>query len=642
MSAAAVERLECVPVAIGWHLASLVTEDVVDEVWTAWNPDNGNRVREPRFRRAFASLLSEGVAMGLSLTRFRDLSRRLPDPDEGAANWVPLFENAVAGRDKCSVRLLFSPARYQTFIRTPAPSSQEGSFERGLSRMTETLFYELGLILPECAIRIDEAIPDNAFRIEWNDLVLPPRVAVFDNQLLVNASDTDVVKQLGVAAEPAVHPETGSACAVVGVDAADACRREKLTVWNSKEHVILIVKATLRSAAGAFVNRILIDTYLSHVGHIKPALAKAAAQTVDKDVLVQVVRELLKEQISVRDMPSLLHAMLSARTSITVDLAREIVFAHAASPPMLRAPNRRPGLIVADYVEYARAAWRRYISHKYTRGQNTLLVYLLDPEIESRLRQPRPLTEDEARAVASQIRREIPANDTARDVVILTTQECRRGLRQAIYGELPNLAVLSYQELSPDINIQPLARISADVRVYDEAFYGFFDAFSAEPEVEPPAVPTAAAGGGDFPMILQRVIDSRGEEIVDLVMQDIRKEHAHRFAEQSMRRFAGRVLRGYRDLAIASEVGTLEAICRQLSVIFARTDVNISAAVGMPFRIATAIRVVLAKESLLDANGAAEIAPAAAACQQLCTAASRAAAMVRDVGLRARYTRLFQ
>ena len=37
-------------------------------------------------------------------------------------------------------------------------------------------------------------------------------------------------------------------------------------------------------------------------------------------------------------------------------------------------------------TEYVRAALKRYVSHKYARGQNTLIVYLLDPQIEETIR----------------------------------------------------------------------------------------------------------------------------------------------------------------------------------------------------------------------------------------------------------------
>ena len=44
--------------------------------------------------------------------------------------------------------------------------------------------------------------------------------------------------------------------------------------------------------------------------------------------------------------------------------------------------------------------------------------------------------------------------------VLLTTMDIRRYVRKMIEGEMYDLAVLSYQELTKDINIQPLGRVS--------------------------------------------------------------------------------------------------------------------------------------------------------------------------------------
>ena len=49
---------------------------------------------------------------------------------------------------------------------------------------------------------------------------------------------------------------------------------------------------------------------------------------------------------------------------------------------------------------------------------------------------------------------------TAHMPVLLTTMNVRARLRREIKDKFPYLAVLSYRELSPDMNIQPIARIS--------------------------------------------------------------------------------------------------------------------------------------------------------------------------------------
>ena len=138
-------------------------------------------------------------------------------------------------------------------------------------------------------------------------------------------------------------------------------------------------------------------------------------------------------------------------------------------------PGGRWGQVEHDTVmltEYVRAALKRYISHKYTRGQNTLIVYLLDPQIEETVRSSiqhtssgsyLALEPEITQEILSAVRTEVGSlPPTAQNPVILTTMEIRRYFRKLVELEFPHLAVLSYQELSPDMNIQPIARISLE------------------------------------------------------------------------------------------------------------------------------------------------------------------------------------
>jgi type III secretion protein V len=89
-------------------------------------------------------------------------------------------------------------------------------------------------------------------------------------------------------------------------------------------------------------------------------------------------------------------------------------------------------------------------------------VYLLDPKVEERLEQPLPLSRDDRSALLRALTEEIGSlPPTAQNPVILTTASVRLRLRREMGADFPRTAVLAYQELSPDMNIQPIARIEA-------------------------------------------------------------------------------------------------------------------------------------------------------------------------------------
>lgn len=139
---------------------------------------------------------------------------------------------------------------------------------------------------------------------------------------------------------------------------------------------------------------------------------------------------------------------------IVFALLESIVFSNKSSLNALE---------VSDSVEMVRIHSKRYISHKYTRGGNTLVVYLLDPQIETIVRKlnENELSNLEHSKILNAIHQEVEKlPPTTQNPIILTTIEVRKKFWRLIHNSFPRLAVLCYQELSPDMNIQPIARIS--------------------------------------------------------------------------------------------------------------------------------------------------------------------------------------
>jgi type III secretory pathway component EscV len=163
-------------------------------------------------------------------------------------------------------------------------------------------------------------------------------------------------------------------------------------------------------------------------------------------------------------MRSILEGMLSVNGTTDVDLARYIVFVPSVlNLCPLPGPKRADGLSAEDYSNFVRTCLKRYISYKYTQGNSTLVVHLLDPEIERKIvgAATKPLTLQEIADLNSAFSRAAEAaTGTARNPVVLTTTDVRLTVRRLIEKEHPDFAVVGYQELSPDLNIQPISRIS--------------------------------------------------------------------------------------------------------------------------------------------------------------------------------------
>ncbi len=311
--------------------------------------------------------------------------------------------------------------------------------------MRDGLFYELGVKFPGIRVRGNETdLPDGTYIIMINEIPLVSGNVGLD-KVLVNDT-VDRLTLLNIKGEEAVNPANGSECAWIPADYADIAEQAGLTTWDAAGYMVLHLSSVLRKNAAEFVGIQEVQNMLEQLEQAFPALVKEVVpKAVSPFQLTDILRRLVEEEISIRDLRSVLQALAEW------------------------------GQVENDTVmltEYVRNALKRYISHKYTRGGNTLVVYLLDPQIEETVRSSIQHTQSGSYlALEPEITQEILTSvrnevgnlpPTAQNPVILTTMEIRRYFRKLVELEFPHLAVLSYQELSPDMNIQPIARISLE------------------------------------------------------------------------------------------------------------------------------------------------------------------------------------
>ena len=267
--------------------------------------------------------------------------------------------------------------------------------------------------------------------------------SVDQDKCLVNDTP-DRLRLLGIQAEPAQNPANGNACAWVPVSEKATAEQSGLTTWDAAGYIVLHLAAVLRKNANEFIGIQEAQNMLEQLEQAFPALVKEVVpKAVSIFQLTDIMRRLVEEEISIRDLRSVLQALAEW------------------------------GPVESDTVmltEYVRAALKRYVSHKYARGQNTLIVYLLDPQIEETIRSSvqhtssgsyLALEPEITQEILTAVRNEVGnLPPSAQQPVVLTTMEIRRYFRKLVELEFPHLAVVSYQELSPEMNIQPIARIT--------------------------------------------------------------------------------------------------------------------------------------------------------------------------------------
>ncbi|QSQ28255.1 type III secretion system export apparatus subunit SctV [Pyxidicoccus parkwayensis] len=309
--------------------------------------------------------------------------------------------------------------------------------------MRDGLFVELGVRFPGVRARGNASLPPGAYQIQINEVPVVTGQATLGH-ILVNDT-VDRLKLMNIQGFEAINPATRQPAAWVPEQHRETLEAAGLTTWDVPGYIILHMAAVLRRNAREFVGVQETQTMLEQLEKAFPAIVKEVVpKVVNVLKLTDILQRLVEEEISIRDLRGILQALAEY------------------------------GQVEADNVmltEHVRAAQRRYISHKYARGTGTLVVYLLDPNIEEAIRgsvkrtsagahlalEPE-LAQEIVQAVRSECGHLPPS---AQRPVILTAMDIRRYVRKLLEYEFnPSFSVLSYQELSPELNIQPVARIS--------------------------------------------------------------------------------------------------------------------------------------------------------------------------------------
>jgi type III secretion protein V len=273
-------------------------------------------------------------------------------------------------------------------------------------RVRERIFAELGVPVPAARVRISEALPEQHVVISLFEV--PARVLSFASV-------------------------TSSASAVLEIEAS--------------------ALALIRSRAADFLGIAETQHLLDQLEQIAPALVR---QTVPKPVgvslLADVLRRLVEEGVSVRDLRAILEALSSV--------------ANTEKDPL-------------NLAEFVRGQLRRATTYRLTGGRSELPVYLLDAAIEEAIRHAitrtgagsfLTLAPAAGRDVVAAIRRALGqplpqdrASEIRQNQVVLTQPDIRRFVRKLIEVDLPDIAVVSFAELLPEISLRPVAKATLAV-----------------------------------------------------------------------------------------------------------------------------------------------------------------------------------
>jgi type III secretion protein V len=197
----------------------------------------------------------------------------------------------------------------------------------------------------------------------------------------------------------------------------------------------------LRARAADFLGLAETQRLLDELEQFAPATVRnVVPKPVTLVLLVDVLRRLVEERVSVRDLRGILEAL-----------------------SMVAGTEKDP----LNLAEYVRSQMRRAITFRLTAGLGQLDVVLLDGLLEDTIRRAitrtaagafLALPPQAARDVLGAVRRAVATLPARERPVLLTQPDIRRFVRKLVEPEMPDLSVVSYAELLPEVALKPVAR----------------------------------------------------------------------------------------------------------------------------------------------------------------------------------------
>lgn len=307
-----------------------------------------------------------------------------------------------------------------------------------LIMLRRSLYFDLGVPFPGINLRTNPNLHPFEYVLNLDEIpvgfgkLLPDHVLVRD--------DPDNVRMFGINVVEGMSFLPKEKSWWVSVKDADKLTAVGTNCLSHERVISLHLSMLLSRQSSEFIGLQETKYLLEHMENIAPDLVHEASRIMPLQKMCDLFKRLVQEHVSIRDLRTILEAII------------------------VWAPKEKDQVMLCEYI---RSALKRQISYRYCAGQNLLPAILLDPACEEKIRKAIRQTSAGAflaldpastQAFLNEMRRVI-AKRRKKKLVVISSIDIRRYIRRLIEGEFYDIPVLDYQELIPEISVQPVDRI---------------------------------------------------------------------------------------------------------------------------------------------------------------------------------------
>ena len=373
-------------------------------------------------------------------------TQQAKDAEEGAGG-IPAMASAASGGPSKPSRLDEQEEFTQTLpLVIDVPTTIQESLNTTelndeLLKVRKALYMDLGVPFPGIHLRFNDSMEDDKYTIMLNEV--PVAKGQFRQGFVFAREQDEHLEMLKIPFErgEAFIPTLDTLW--VADQYKSALEKAEVNYMGDVKifihHLAFVLKKYAEDFIGIQETRYLLEKMEDSFGE----LIKEVQRLLPVNKIAEIFQRLVAEDISIRNLRTILQSL--------------VVWGHKEKE-------------VVQLTEYVRGSLKRFISYKYSNGQNILPVYLLEQDLEDTIRNGiRQTSAGAYLALDPMVTAKFieKVKETIGKIghldqkpVMITSMDIRRYVRRLLEAEVYELAVLSHQELTEEITVQPLGRIS--------------------------------------------------------------------------------------------------------------------------------------------------------------------------------------
>ncbi len=314
---------------------------------------------------------------------------------------------------------------------------QGGDLLERIAQIRRQTALDLGIVLPSIRVRDNLQLPPNAYQIKLKGVAIESGEVYPDRSLAMNAGGSD--NDLGINGISAIEPAFGLPAIWVEEKDKEIAENYGYTVVSPSAVISTHLTEVIKKNAAEIVSRADIQQLIEN---LKKEVSEEYVTDLMKDLSVAevqlIIANLLKERVSVRDLKTILE-VLSLQSRVSKN---------------------------ADYLtEQVRQALARSICKQNLADTGELLAITLDPDVENTIAQgigpdgsSLTLDPEFTRKLLDGLNYELEKaiSSSGNQPVLLCSSPIRLPFRRLIERTYPQIAVMSYNEISNNIKAKSI------------------------------------------------------------------------------------------------------------------------------------------------------------------------------------------